>query len=184
MKTLISLFVSFFKTGLFTFGGGYAMLPLLKDEVVEKRRFITEEELLNYFSIGQCTPGIIAVNVATFCGYKLKKTLGAIVATLALVLPSFIIITLIAAVLPHFLSNPTFAHIISGVRIGVAALMFKIVFDLSKSIYQKSRNKAVLFLIFALAAIGLFLLHLSSVVIVFIAAFASLSVVLLKRPEK
>ncbi|MBR6409205.1 MAG: chromate transporter [Alphaproteobacteria bacterium] len=105
MKILINLFITFFKTGLFTFGGGYAMLPILKDEVVTKHHFATEDELLNYFSIGQCTPGIIAVNVATFCGYKLKKVVGAIVATLALVLPSLIIITLVASVLSHFMEN-------------------------------------------------------------------------------
>ena len=184
MKTLVSLFVSFFKTGLFTFGGGYAMLPLLKNEVVEKRGFITEEELLNYFSIGQCTPGIIAVNVATFCGYKLKKTLGAVVATLALVLPSFLIITFIATVLPYFLSNQTVTHIVSGVRIGVAALMFKIAFDLGKSIYQKSRKKAISLFIFSSAAASLFLLHLSSVFVVLIAALIGLFVVFIERAKK
>lgn len=184
MKTLVSLFVSFFKTGLFTFGGGYAMLPLLENEVVKKRGFITEEELLNYFSIGQCTPGIIAVNVATFCGYKLKKTLGAVVATLALVLPSFLIITFIANILPYFLSNPTVTHIAGGIRVGVAALMFKIAFDLGRSIYQKSRKKAISLFIFFASMANLFLLHLSSVFVVLIAAFIGLFALLFERVKK
>ena len=134
MKILLELFCSFFKTGLFTFGGGYAMLPILKDEVVTKRHWTTEEELLKYFSIGQCTPGIIAINVATFCGYKLQRTAGALMATFALVLPSFFIITLIASLLSHFMENETALHIIRGVRIGVLVVLVKVIFDLAKKI--------------------------------------------------
>ena len=103
MRKLWKLFKLFFKVGLFTFGGGYAMLPLLKAEVVDKRRYLSEEELLDLYSIGQCTPGIIAVNVATFIGYQQARIKGAIVATLGMIMPSIIIITLVASVLGHFI---------------------------------------------------------------------------------
>ena len=171
MKTLIDLFLTFFKTGLFTFGGGYAMLPILKDEVVKKHQWASENELLNYFSIGQCTPGIIAVNVATFCGYKLKKITGALVATFALVLPSRIIITLIASVLSHFMENEYVVHTMRGIRIGVAATLLKIVFDLGFRVYRQSTLKKVDIFVFFLALIAIILLKISSVFVILITAF-------------
>ena len=180
MKILARLFFSFFKIGLFTFGGGYAMLPLLKHEVVSKQHWLSEDELLNYFSIGQCTPGIIAVNVATLCGYKLKKTLGAVMATLAVILPSFICILLLAGMLKHFSDNPHIFHILSGVRIGVTALLISVVFDLSCKIYQNGSNKIFSSLIFAFALFGLLVLHLSAVIIVFIALICGI-IPILKR---
>ncbi len=123
MKLLWQLFFSFFKVGLFTFGGGYAMIPLLQAELVEKRKWISESDLMDYFSIGQCTPGIIAVNVATFCGYKMKAKTGAVIATFGIILPSMILIILIASVLHNFLDNPYVVHAFAGVRIVVAALI-------------------------------------------------------------
>ena len=166
MKILINLFMTFFKTGLFTFGGGYAMLPILKDEVVTKHKWATEDELLNYFSIGQCTPGIIAVNVATFCGYKLKKITGAIVATLALVLPSLIIITLVASVLSHFLQDEAVLHTMRGIRIGVAAVLIKIVYDLGKRVWAQSNFIKLDCCVFLLALAAVVFLKISSVFVI------------------
>ena len=166
MKILINLFITFFKTGLFTFGGGYAMLPILKDEVVAKHHFATEDELLNYFSIGQCTPGIIAVNVATFCGYKLKKVVGAIVATLALVLPSLIIITLVASVLSHFMENDDVVHAMRGIRVGVAAVLIKIVYDLGKRVLAQSNFIGLDCCVFFVALLAVVLLKISSVFVI------------------
>ena len=123
MKLLWQLFFSFFKVGLFTFGGGYAMIPLLQAELVEKRKWISESDLMDYFSIGQCTPGIIAVNVATFCGYKMKAKTGAVIATFGIIVPSMILIILIASVLHNFLDNPYVIHAFAGVRIVVVALI-------------------------------------------------------------
>lgn len=123
MKLLWQLFFSFFKVGLFTFGGGYAMIPLLQAELVEKRKWISESDLMDYFSIGQCTPGIIAVNVATFCGYKMKAKTGAVIATFGIIIPSMILIILIASVLHNFLDNPYVIHAFAGVRIVVVALI-------------------------------------------------------------
>lgn len=99
MKTLIDLFFTFCRIGGLTFGGGYAMLPMIQKEIVEEKKWATEEEVLDYYAVGQCTPGIIAVNTATFIGYKVQGIIGAIVATLGVVFPSLIIITIIAGLI-------------------------------------------------------------------------------------
>ena len=124
MAEYVKMFVSFFKVGLFTFGGGYAMLPMFRKELIEKNNYITEDELMDYYSIGQCTPGIIAVNVATFTGYKVRKTLGGIVATSAIVLPSLIVIMSIAGILDMVTNNSIVEHAFNGIRIGVTVLLF------------------------------------------------------------
>ncbi len=170
MKTFISLFTSFFKVGLFTFGGGYAMLPLLKAEVVEKRNWVTENELLDYFSIGQCTPGIIAVNVSTFCGYKLKGVKGAIVSTTAMILPSLIIITLIASVLKSYMHLSVVSNAFAGIRLGVIALLINLMFDMGKKIFKESNNKKLHSFIFLLSVCLLLFADTSAVLIVILAA--------------
>ena len=132
MVSLWKLYALFFKMGLFTFGGGYAMLPILKDEAVEKQKWISEEELLNYYSIGQCTPGIIAVNAASFIGYKLRGVAGLISATLGVISPSLIIIVLIAALLSNFMDNQYVQWAFGGIRISVIALIINTVIDMWK----------------------------------------------------
>ena len=102
MKELADLFVTFAKMGLFTFGGGYAMLPLLEREVVDNKKWATKEEIMDYYAVGQCTPGIIAVNVSTFVGYYQKGIAGGIIATLGVVFPSIVIILLIASLIQGF----------------------------------------------------------------------------------
>lgn len=133
IKEICELVVSFFKIGIMTFGGGYAMLPMLQRELVENRKWVTEEEILNYFAIGQCTPGVIAVNTATFVGYKRCKIPGAIFATIGVVLPSMIIITVIAAVLSNFAHIPAVQHAFAGIRIAVSALIVASVIKLIKT---------------------------------------------------
>ena len=184
MKIFIKLFLSFFKIGLFTFGGGYAMLPLLKAEVVEKQKWLTEDELLDYFSIGQCTPGIIAVNVATFSGYKLKGVTGAIFTTLGIISPSLIIICLIAAILNIYIDNPIVMHALSGIRIGVCALISVLIFDMAKKIYQQSKNKKLHFAIFLISIITLILLNISAVITVVIASLIGIAPLILKRRQQ
>lgn len=132
MRKLLHLFLMFFKIGLFTFGGGYAMLPLLQAEIVKKRRWATDEELLDLYSIGQCTPGIISVNVATFMGYRQAGIAGACAATLGMVMPSLIIITLLAAVLDRYMHNRYVSYAFAGIRICVVALILDIIYDLWK----------------------------------------------------
>lgn len=114
MKEYWTLFWTFCRIGGLTFGGGYAMLPMLEKEVVERHHWTTQDQLLDYFAIGQCTPGIIAVNTATFIGYNRRGVLGAIIATLGVVFPSFVIISLISAVLSNFAHMPWFSMLSAG----------------------------------------------------------------------
>lgn len=132
MRNLMKLFLTFAKIGLFTFGGGYAMLALLQEEIVNRQKWATDEELLDYYAIGQCTPGIIAVNTATFIGYKFKKVPGAIFATAGMVFPSLVIIMLIAGFLQNFLEYEIVGHIFGGIRVVVAVLIFNAVFNMAK----------------------------------------------------
>ena len=124
MRDYISLIVSFFKIGILTFGGGYAMLPMIQREVVERRGWVTEQEVLDYYAIGQCTPGVIAVNTATFVGNKVKGAVGGVLATLGVVMPSLIIISVIAAVLTSFSDNVYVQHALAGIRVSVVVLVF------------------------------------------------------------
>ena len=130
----VQLFAAFFKIGLFTFGGGMSMLPMLQRELVESKQWLTEEEILNYFAIGQCTPGIIAVNVATFCGYKRAGLSGAIVSTIGIVCPSWIVITLIAGSISRFSDIVWIQRAMKGVYVAVAALLARAVFTFGKKI--------------------------------------------------
>lgn len=138
MPLLLDLFCTFFRIGLFTFGGGYAMLPLLQREIVEKKKWATEEELLDYFAVGQCTPGIIAVNTATFVGFKEKKLSGAIFATLGIVSPSLVIITVIAALLSNFAHIAAVQNAFAGIRVAVCVLILNSIVKLwKKSVVDK-----------------------------------------------
>lgn len=132
-KELIKLFFSFFKIGAITFGGGYAMLPMLEREVVVKHKWATMEELMDYFAIGQCTPGVIAVNTATFVGYKKYGNIGGIVATLGVICPSVIIISLIASVLSAIYDNPIAQHAFAGIGVAVCAILIQAILKIGKA---------------------------------------------------
>lgn len=152
MPLLLDLFLTFFRIGICTFGGGYAMLPMLQRELVEKKSWVTEEEILDYFAIGQCTPGVIAVNTATFVGYKIKKVPGGITATLGVVAPSVIIITIIAAVLRNFAHIPAVQNAFAGIRVAVCVLIINSVVKLlKKSVVDKLT--AIVYIAVALCAI-------------------------------
>ena len=138
MNTLIDLFFTFCRIGGLTFGGGYAMLPMIQKEIVEEKKWATEEEVLDYYAVGQCTPGIIAVNTATFIGYKVQGIIGAIVATLGVVFPSLIIITIIAALLKNFASYAIIQHAFSGIRVVVIALIISAILKLAKTSIKNS----------------------------------------------
>lgn len=133
MKELATLFLLFARIGGLTFGGGYAMLPILQRELVDNRQWVTEEELADYYAIGQCTPGIIAVNTATFIGAKRKGIIGGIVATLGVVFPSMVIISIIAAFLQGFSDYPVVIHAFAGIRVCVCVLIFNAVVKLWQS---------------------------------------------------
>ncbi len=133
MKEYWELFYSFAKIGAFTFGGGYAMLPLIQREVVEKKHWATEEEIMDYYAVGQCTPGIIAVNTATFIGYYKKGIIGGIFATLGVIFPSIVIILLIASLLQNFSDLAIVQHALGGIRVAVCVLVLNAVIKLFKS---------------------------------------------------
>ncbi|QQO09478.1 chromate transporter [Breznakiella homolactica] len=130
MKDYFDLIWTFFKMGCVTFGGGYAMLPIIERELVVKKQWATMDEVMDYFAVGQVTPGIIAVNVATFIGYKRKGNLGGILTTLGFVLPSLIIITIIAAFLQNFSHIEMIQHVLAGIRVAVGALILDAVIKL------------------------------------------------------
>ena len=167
---LAQLFLTFAKVGVMTFGGGYAMLPILQREVMEGKGWATEEELTDYYAIGQCTPGIIAVNTATFIGQKQAGILGGIIATLGVVFPSVVIISLLATVITAFAELAVVKHAFAGIRVCVCVLIFNAVVKLGKQAVVDSPA-----LIIALAvALGSFFTDLSPVVFVIAAALAGL----------
>ncbi len=151
MKELADLFLTFARIGGFTFGGGYAMLPMLQKEVVEARHWATEDELMDYYAIGQCTPGIIAVNTATFIGYKQRGILGGIAATLGVIAPSMVIITVIAAFIKGFADIPAVAQAFAGIRACVCVLIFNAVVRLGKKSLISKTAVAIFCVILALS---------------------------------
>ena len=154
MNIYFDLFLTFAKVGVCTFGGGYAMLPILQREVVEKKGWATDGELTDYFAVGQCTPGIIAVNTATFIGFKYKGIPGGILATLGVVFLSLIIITAIAAFLSNFADIPMVRHALAGINAAVVALIASSVVKLGKSTLKNGAAIAIFLCVLVLAAAG------------------------------
>ena len=170
MKLLMQMFLTFAKVGVMTFGGGYAMLPILQREVVENKGWATEEELMDYFAIGQCTPGVIAVNTATFIGQKLKGTWGAIFATLGVVFPSLIIISLLAGVIEAFSHLTIVQNAFGGIKVCVCVLIINAVVKL----YKKAVVDIPTFIIYILVALCSIFLSLSPIIFVVLAAIAGI----------
>ncbi len=142
---LLKLFLTFFKIGLFTFGGGYAMIPLMQRETVEKNKWISDEDILDIIAIAESTPGPIAINSATFIGYKTAGVLGSICATLGTVLPSFIIILIISFFLRQFEDIKAVQYAFNGIRAGVLGLLIKAWWNM----YKKMPKTAVAYIIAA-----------------------------------
>jgi chromate transporter len=136
MKGLVEVFFTFLKMGCLTFGGGYAMMPVLEREVINKKGWITMDEAMDYYTIAQVTPGIIAVNVSTFVGYKRKGGLGGILATIGFVLPGVALVTVVALCLTRFADYPAVKHAFAGIRVAVAALILDTVIKLCKGLFK------------------------------------------------
>ena len=153
MKRYWELFLAFARVGVMTFGGGYAMIPILEREIVDKHGWATEEELMDYYAVGQCTPGVIAVNTATFIGYKLRGAPGGIVATLGVIFPSVVIITVIAGVLKTFAKVPAVKSAFAGIRVCVCVLIFNAVLKLWKKAVV---DKATLVMFLAVFLLSVF----------------------------
>lgn len=151
MRELFELYAAFFRIGGLTFGGGLTMLPMLKHELVTKKNWVKEDDLLDYYAIGQCTPGIIAVNVSTFVGYKKRGIIGAIFSTLGMISPSLIIVSIIALFLSGFMSNPYVAHAVGGIKIVVCALMLNTVITMGKKTIKNVLGVVICILAFLIA---------------------------------
>lgn len=180
LKTLLQLYWAFFKIGGLTFGGGLTMLPMLEHELVKKNKWITEEELLDCYAIGQCTPGIIAVNTATFVGYKKEKVLGGIFATLGMITPSLVIITVAAMFLQLIMGNEIFQHAMMGIRSVVCALMVNTVVNL----LRKSIVSYLSCVIFGLVIAGGLFLKLPTIILVLAATVLGIILELINNPPK
>lgn len=152
MKQFTDLFLTFARIGGLTFGGGYAMLPMIQKEVVEKRNWATEEEIMDYYAIGQCTPGVIAVNTATFIGYKIKGILGGIIATLGVIFPSIVMITVIATFIKNFADLEIVNQAFSGIRVCVCILIINAVIKLGKSSVVDTISLLIFLLVFIASA--------------------------------
>ena len=156
MKELFDLFWTFCKIGALTFGGGYAMLPLIQREIVENKKWSTEKEILDYYAVGQCTPGVIAVNTATFIGYKLRGIIGGIVATLGVIFPSIVIILIIATFLQNFADLAIVQSAFAGIRVAVVALIITTVVKLINSSLKDYLGVIIAIIAFVISAfIGL-----------------------------
>lgn len=156
MHELISLFLTFARIGGFTFGGGYAMLPILQREVVDKNHWCTEEELTDMYAIGQCTPGIIAVNVATYIGNRRRGPAGAAASTLGVIFPSVVIIITIASCLTHFAEYPIVQHAFAGIRVAVCALVTKTIYTMVRKNVKDAAAVIILLGAFlAVVAVGI-----------------------------
>ena len=154
MKKLLKLFLSFFKIGLFTFGGGYAMISLVEDEFVEKQKAVTEEEFLDLIAIAESTPGPIAINMATYVGKKIGGLLGAIIATFAVVLPSFVIIFIISLFLQNLLAYPIVQSAFKGISCAVAVIILFAGIKLLKNVKKNFVSIAVFILSIALMVLS------------------------------
>lgn len=170
MRELWILFLTFAKVGVMTFGGGMAMLPILQREVVENKGWATDEELTDYFAIGQCTPGIIAVNTATFIGQKRRGIPGGIVATLGIVFPSLVIITALAGIITSFSHLAWVQNAFAGIRVCVCVLIF----NATLKLWQSAVKDVWGVLIFAAVLAGSLLTDISPILFVLLAAVAGI----------
>lgn len=170
LKTLLNVFLTFFRIGAFTFGGGYAMIPLIQRETVEKHGWVTDDDILEIIAIAESTPGPIAINAATFVGYRTAGFWGSFCATMGVVLPSFMIITLISYVLKEFQNNRIVQYAFFGIRAGVLALIIKALWNM----YKKCPKGAVSYFVMAMAFVLVALLDVSVILVLALCAAVGL----------
>ena len=181
MHILLDLFLTFAKVGLFTFGGGYAMIAIIENACVEQKKWISHDEMMNMTVIAESTPGPIAINCATYVGYRQGGVQGAIIATLGIVLPSFLVIYIIAQFLDSFLTYPLVAQAFSGIRIGVGVLIIDVGLSMVKKMQKKPQPRIIMGCCFAaMLLINLFSLNFSSITLMLIAGAVSLSLFIAK----
>ena len=177
VKNLCSLFLVFVKIGLFTIGGGLAMMPMIQKELIDKLHWMTEEELLDYYAIGQSTPGIVAVNVATFIGYKQCGVLGGVFATLGIIFPSIVIITILASLINSISDFPIVQKALKGINVAVAALLTNITFNFAK----KTVNGVFSFILCFCSFLTVFIFNVQSFYIIISAFLLGIVMYLVKQ---
>ena len=177
MNILIDLFLTFAKIGLFTFGGGYAMISMIENNCVERKQWITHDEMMNVTVIAESTPGPIAINCATFTGYKQAGFIGAFVATLGIVIPSFVVIYLISMFLDSFLELTIIANAFKGIKIAVGILILDAAISMIKKMHKKILPRAIMICsCVAMLCINIFALNFSSISLMIIGAVVSLTI--------
>ena len=181
---LLDLFATFAKGGLFTFGGGYAMISIIENTCVEQKKWITHDEMMDITDIAESTPGPIAINAATYVGFKQGGLPGSIAATVGMVLPSFVIIYLISAVLDNFLEIQWIANAFRGIKIGVGILIFRVALTMLKKMKPAPLPRTIAGCAFgAMLTINFLALRISSITLMLIAGFVSLAIFLGKRKK-
>ena len=177
MNILIDLFLTFAKIGLFTFGGGYAMISVIENNCVERKQWITHDEMMDVTVIAESTPGPIAINCATFTGYKKAGFIGALVATFGIVLPSFVVIYLISMLLDNFLELTIIANAFKGIKIAVGLLILDAAMTMLKKMHKKKLPRAIMICsCIAMLCINIFAFDFSSISVMIIAAVVSLTI--------
>lgn len=186
MNILADLFLTFAKIGFFTFGGGYAMISMIKNNCVEKKQWITHDEMMNVTVIAESTPGPIAINCATYVGYKQAGLWGSIIATLGIIVPSFVVIYAISMFLDNFLEIAVIANAFKGIKIAVGILILDAGITMVKKMQKKALPRAIMVCAFiAMLMINIFVWNFSSISLMLIAAVVSLAVFLAKgAPEQ
>ena len=180
MNILLDLFLTFAKIGLFTFGGGYAMISMIENHCVERKQWITHDEMMNVTVIAESTPGPIAINCATFTGYKKKGFIGALISTLGIVAPSFIIIFLISMFLDNFLELTIIANAFNGIKIAVGILILDAAITMIKKMHKKKLPRAIMICSsIVMLVINIFAWNFSSISLMLVAAVVSLTIFIL-----
>ena len=186
MNIILELFLTFAKIGLFTFGGGYAMIAMIENNCVERKQWITHDEMMNVTVIAESTPGPIAINCATFTGYKKAGFIGASVATLGMIVPSFVVIYLISMFLDNFLELTIIANAFKGIKIAVGILILDAAVTMIKKMHRKKLPRTIMICsCIAMLCINVFAWNFSSISMMLIAAAVSLTIFILSgAPEQ
>ena len=186
MNILLDLFLTFAKIGLFTFGGGYAMIAMIENNCVEQKKWITHDEMMNITVIAESTPGPIAINCATFTGYKKAGLIGALMATLGMIIPSFMIIYLISMFLDNFLELTIIANAFKGIKIAVGLLILDAAITMIKKMHKKKLPRTIMACsCIVMLCINIFAWKFSSISLMLVAAAVSLTIYILNgAPEQ
>jgi chromate transporter len=188
MKEYLELFLVFLKIGCFTFGGGYAMIPIVERELIKKKGWIPLEEVMDYYTVGQIIPGIIGVNLSTFVGYKRKGPLGGILAPVGFVLPGVTLILILAIFISNFADIPMVQSAFAGIRIVVGALILDTVIKLAKGVLKNTQAIIIFLIVFAISAIPVGILPIpgfvrSPVFLVLASGLAGFIIFKMKKPR-